>query len=143
MRTGRDLPVVLADPVDLARRRRIGERHDRVVANAALEDVPEHDDRPAGAGEGEAEAAAFAGVVLRHPRFGIGRAAVLRRREEQPRAVVFLAALLRRHAVALVEPGREHRAIGIEAERLEALAFVVRRDRPQLGKVCPPSVERV
>src|SRR6185369_6350735 len=81
-----------------------------------------------------ADATAFAGIVLDHPRVAVSYAAVLRCREKQPRAHIFLIALLHLHAIALVEPGCEHRAIRIEGERLEALAFGVRRDRRGLGE---------
>ena len=87
-----------------------------------------------GPANAQTEPAAFAGVVARQPRLGINSAAVLRRREEQPCPFVFLALLLRGHPVALVDPGREHRTIRIEAERRKTLALVTRRDRLQLGK---------
>src|SRR6185369_10413169 len=124
MRARGNLPVVVTDAVYFARCRRISECHDRVIPHTAFEDVPENDDGTAGAGECQTEPAAFAGVVACQPRLGISSAAVLRRREEQPCPFVFLALLLRGYAVALVDPGREHRTIRIEPERCETLALV-------------------
>ena len=129
MRARRNLPVILADAAHLARCGQIGERHDRVIPHAAFEDVPEHDDRPPGSGKGQTEPAAFAGIVGRKLRFGIGGAAVPGRCEEQPCPFVFLPGLLRRYPVALVEPGRKHRSIRIEADRLKALTLIAGRDR--------------
>src|SRR5215831_13660763 len=134
MRTGRDLPLVMTDALNLAGSLEVRERHDRMVANAAVENVPEHDDRMAPAIEGNGEPATFAGVVLHQPGFAIGRPAIFRDGEEQPCPIIFPAVLPRRNTVALVEPGGEDGPIGIERECLEALAFVVRRDRTRLRK---------
>src|SRR4051794_35805492 len=105
-----------------------------MIADTAFKNIPEHDDRAAGSGKGDAKAAALAGVVRREMRFGISRAAVFGRREEQPGAIVFLARLLGGDAVALVEPGGEYRPVGIEADGLETLALIVRGDRPRRRK---------
>ena len=66
MRAGLDLPVVDADAAQRPRRRCVLEGDDGVVAHRTREDVAEHHGRPAGAGEGQAQPAAFAGVVERH-----------------------------------------------------------------------------
>ena len=133
MRTGGDLPVVVADAMDLARRRRIGEGHDRMVAHAAFKDVPEHDDRrpgPANARPSRQHSQVLSFTIRaryrsrRHPSTT----------QRTARRLHISARLLGRHAVALVEPGREHRSVGIERQRLEALALVARRDRLRLGK---------
>ena len=80
-------------------------------------------------GKRHTEAATLAGVVVNKLRLRIHNA-VPRCREEQARAVIGLALFLRGRAVALVEPRREHRAVGIERKRLEPLADIVGRDRP-------------
>src|SRR5258708_24230073 len=111
---GIDVAVGLADAMDLARRRRTVERYDRVIPNAAVKDVSEHDDRTAWARERQPEAATFAGIILCQPGFGIARAAIVRRRKEQTGAVVFLTRLLRRNPVALVQPSCDHRSVRIQ-----------------------------
>ena len=78
MRARRDLPIVPTDTLNLARRRGIDKRHYRVIPDAAVEDVPEDDDRTPGSGKGDAQPAALAGVVLGHMRPGICCASVSR-----------------------------------------------------------------
>src|SRR4051794_12826347 len=141
MRTGIDLPIVNAHPIERPRRPDVGKADDSVVADAALEDVPECDHRPAGTGESEPNAAALASVIGRQPGFRIGLAAVLGGGEEQAGAVISTAALLRRNTVALVQPGREHRSVCVELDRLEALALGAWGDRAQLGKA-PAAIAR-
>src|SRR6185436_4324411 len=125
MRARSNLPIVLADAANLARCLRIAKRHDRVIPDTALKDVPEHDHGTARAGEGKSEPAALAGVVACQPRLGIGRAAVFRRREEQPCSLVLLAFQLRWDPVSLVDPCGKHRTVSIEPQRHETLALVV------------------
>jgi hypothetical protein len=95
MRARVNLPIIPADAMNFARRRQVGERHDGVIPHTAFKNVPEDNYRPAGPGKRQPEAAAFAGIVLRKPVFGIRRAFIARRREEQSGAVIFLATLLR------------------------------------------------
>ena len=88
--------------------------------------------RPA-AGEGEAEPAAFAGVVEGDGGVGEIRIAVLPG-IGQSRAGIGFAGGARLGDVALVEPGREHAAVGVDARDLEALAGRVRCDGTRLGE---------
>src|SRR5205085_1107047 len=104
------------------------------IPDPALKNVSEYDHRMVLRIERKPEPAAFAGVVDRHPRFRIGRAAVLRGSKEQPCSVVLLAGLLGGNAVTLVEPCGEDFATIVEPDRLKALAFIARRDRPRSGK---------
>ena len=127
MRTGGNLPIVIADAVNSAGRFQIAERRDGVIAYTALEDIAEDHDWAPMTGKRHTEAATLAGVVVHKLRLRIHHA-VPRCREEQTRAVIGFALLLRGRAVALVEPCREHRAIIVERERLEPLADIARRD---------------
>src|SRR3569623_2455771 len=128
MRTGGNLPVVIADAMDLARRVQIAERGDGVIAHAAVKNVAEDHHRPPRTGERHTKAAALAGVVADEVSFRVDRA-ILRGRKKQARAVVWQPLLLRGRAVALVEPCREHRPVRVERERLKSLAYIARRDR--------------
>src|SRR5262249_25683688 len=78
--------------------------------------------------EGEAEAAALAGVVMGDAGVRDGRAVIDRPREGESSAGILFVPLTRRHAIALVEPGGEQRAVGVQRDRLEALAFLVGGD---------------
>ena len=84
-----------------------------------------------GAGEGQAEPAAFAGIVERDGGVAEARVAVLPG-IGQRRSRIGAAGGARLGDVALVEPGREHAARRIDARDLEALAGRVGRDRPRL-----------
>src|SRR4029453_6121572 len=89
--------------------------------------------RPAGAGEGHAKPAAFAGVVQRDGGVAEARVAILPG-VGQRRTGIGGAAGARLGDVALVEPGREHAAGRIDAGNFEALAGRVRRDGTRLGE---------
>src|SRR5262249_20173863 len=102
---------------------------DGVIAHAAVEYVAEDYRGTSRRREGEAEAAALAGVVMRDARVRDGRAVIGRPRKGKRGADILFVPLARRHAIALVEPGGEQRAVGIERDRLEALAFLVGGDR--------------
>ena len=131
MRAGLDLPVVDADAAHRSWRRGIAEGDHAMIAHRAREDVAEHHGRPAGAGEGQAEPAAFAGVVEGDGRVAEARVAVLPG-VGQRRAGIGAAGGARLGDVALVEPGREDAARRIDARDLEALAGRVGRDRTRL-----------
>src|SRR5262249_20707770 len=129
MRTGFRLPVVDGDAVERTRRVAVGEGHDGVIAHAAVEYVAEDYRGTSRRREGEAQSAALAGVVMRDARVRDGRAVIGRPRKGKRGADILFVPLARRHAIALVEPGGEQRAVGIERDRLEALAFLVGGDR--------------
>lgn len=133
MRARLDLPVVDTDAAQRAGRRGVLEGDDGVIADRSGEDVSEDDRRPAGAGEGEAEPAAFAGVVERDRRVAEAGLAILPGVGEGS-AGVGLAGRTRPGDVALVEPGREHATVRVDGGDFEALAGRVRRDRPRPGE---------
>src|SRR5205814_9695068 len=94
MRARRDLPVVHRDTARFARRCGIGESDHGMIPDPALKNVSEYDHRMVLRIERKPEPAAFAGVVDRHPRFRIGRAAVLEEAKNNPAPSYFLPASL-------------------------------------------------
>ena len=137
VRAGLDLPVVDGDAVERAGRRGIAEGDHGVVAHRAREDIAEDHGRTAGAGEGDAEAAAFAGVVEGDVRLGEVCAFVVGPGVGQRRPRIGLAGGARGRPVALVEPGGEDLACRIDRHRLEALAGRVGGERLRLGEGRP------
>src|SRR5215207_5056281 len=131
MRAGLDFPVVDADATHRSLCRGIAEGDHAMIAHRAWEDVAEHHGRPPGAGEGEAEPAAFAGIVEGDGGAAEACVAVLPGVGKR-RSRVGAAGGVSLGDIALVEPGREHAARRIDAGDLEALAGRVRRDRARL-----------
>ena len=142
MGTNIDCPIVDTDPVRRARGDRIGERHDGVVAHSAAEDIAEQHDRATDPSEGDAEATALAGIVFRDVSFRIGLAAILRPGKSERGADIGFALRPCGGAVALVEPSREQRAIGIERDGLETLALGIGGNWARLGEGQAASSER-
>ena len=131
MRAGLDLPVVDADAAHRSGCRGIAEGDHAMIAHRAREDVAEHHGRPAGAGEGEAEPAAFAGVVERDGGVAEACVAVLPG-VGQRRSGIGAAGGARLGDVALVEPGREDAARRDRRPRPRSAGWSCRRDRTRL-----------
>jgi hypothetical protein len=104
-----------------------------MIAHRAREDVAEHHGRSPGTGEGEPKPAAFAGVVEGDGGVAEIRIAVLPCIGQTRPGIGFTGGS-RLGDVALVEPGREDAAVGVDACDLEALAGRVRRDGTRLRK---------
>ena len=133
MRTDVDFGVVVTDAIERSRRRP-GKSYDGVIADATVEDIAEKDDRFAGAGKGDGNAAAFARVVARDRRCFERAAGPIVPGERQRRASIGFVLGFRGRHVTFIDPGGEDAAVGIERHSFKALARRTVRHRLRSGE---------
>ena len=122
MRANTDLRVILADAIERPRRC-AGKCNDGMIADAAVEDIAEKDDRLSGPGESDGNAAALARVVARDRCRFQSAAGPIGPGECQRCARVGFVLGFNGRNVALVDPGCKGTAVQIERHRFEPLTW--------------------